>query len=220
MERWRNYQLVGEQNLKNEPEQNLCAKYICTYRDVINCIPKINEQIKDLRETYKNIKKEDSETITNEELENTVIKIKQKVKEKNMLQSATEELLDIIIHLERYLPYEKRFYSRKQAEEFSKQIFNKSSNTGTIFREKLNIQSVEELIHNKILQDELLFILKGLLSNKQYTCMYMYYYEKYTQEQIAEKLDMTHQNVSVHINNSIELIQRSEYLLSLLENLV
>ena len=84
----------------------------------------------------------------------------------------------------------------------------------------MSIQSVEELVHNKILQDELLYMFKSLLTDKQYTCMYLYYYEKLTQEQIADKLIMSRQNVSAHINNSIELIQRSEYLLSLLEYLV
>jgi RNA polymerase sigma factor (sigma-70 family) len=208
---------VSNQNLeKNKPEQILCAGYICTYKDVLNAIPKISEKIKELHMVYKDMNKEDN----SEELENIKLEIKHKIKEKNMLISASNELLDIIMHLERYLPYERRFYSRKQAEELSRQTFNKASNVGVMFKENMSIQSVEELVHNKILQDELLYMFKSLLTDKQYTCMYLYYYEKLTQEQIADKLVMSRQNVSAHINNSIELIQRSEYLLSLLEYLV
>lgn len=201
---------------KNKPEQRLCVEYICTYKIVLNAIPKISEKIKELHIIYKDMKKEDND----EELENIKLEIKHKIKEKNMLISASNELLDIIMHLERYLPYERRYYSRKQAEELSKQTFNKASNTGVMFKENISIQSVEELVHNKILQGELLYIFKSLLTEKQYVCMYLYYYEKFTQEQIADKLVMTRQNVSAHINNSVELIQRSEYLLSLLEYLV
>jgi predicted DNA-binding protein YlxM (UPF0122 family) len=216
---------VSEQFLvKNHDEQTLCAEYVCTYKTVINCIPKINEQIKELNEIYRIMKKDDNEdnisdSGKDEAIEEMKIKIKHKIKERNMLYGSAEELLDIIMHLERYLPYEKRYYCRKQAEELSKQTFNKASNVGVVFQENISIQSVEELVHNKILQGELLYIFKSLLTKKQYTCMYMYYYEKYTQEQIADKLVMTRQNVSAHINNSIELIQRSEYLLSLLEYL-
>lgn len=218
---------------KNKDEQRLCGEYICTYKMVLNSIPKINEQIKELNEIYKNAKKEikdDEDDIKNEEnnseknennleIENIKIKIKQKVKEKNMLHSTLDNLLYIIMHLERYLPYEQRYYSRKQAEELSKQTFNKASNSGIMFKENMNIQSVEELVHNKILQDELLCMFKSLLTNKQYTCMYMYYYEKYTQEQIADKLGMDQSTVSEHINNSIVLIQRSEQLFNLLKYL-
>lgn len=119
--------------------------------------------------------------------------------------------------LERYLPYEKRYYSRKNDEEQRKLTYDKKSDTGIVFEENINRKGIEDLIHNKILKNELLCMLKELLTDKQYTCVFMYYYEGYTQEQIADKLKMTQPNVLVHIKNSIKIIRESEYFLSLLK---
>ena len=127
------------------------------------------------------------------------------------------DLLYIIMWLERYLPYKDRYYSRKQTEEERKKTFNKASNAGVVLKENINKKDVEYLVHNKILQNEILVMLKELLTDKQYTCMYMYYYERFTQEQIADKLGMTHQNVSTHISNSVDIIRNSENLLNLLK---
>jgi len=210
---------VVDQNLnteRNKAEKDLYYEYVESYKKVIKyrieIINKINT-LKSYCKDYKNDKEfEDL-------IENIKIHIKEKINEKNYLLGAEENLLYIMIWLERYLLYEKRYYSRKNDEEQKRLTYNKKSDTGIVFDENLNRKAIDVLVHNKILKKELLYILKELLTDKQYICVFMYYYEGYTQEQIADKLRMTHQNISVHINNSIDIIRKSEYFISLLKYL-
>ena len=199
---------------KNKTEKDLYYEYVESYKKVIEYIPKVKKQIKDLRIEYKNINQED-----NNKLENTKIKINQKTNERNYLLSAEASLLYIMMWLERYLPYEKRYYSRKYDEEQRKLTYDKKSDTGIVFEENTNRKAIDELVHNKILKNELLCILKDLLTDKQYTCMFMYYYEGYTQEQIADKLRISQPEIVDKIKTSIDKIRNSEYFLNILENL-
>jgi predicted DNA-binding protein YlxM (UPF0122 family) len=208
---------VEDQSLnseKNKTEKDLYYEYVESYKKVIEYIPKVKKQIKDLRIEYKNINQED-----NNKLENTKIKINQKTNERNYLLSAEASLLYIMMWLERYLPYEKRYYSRKYDEEQRKLTYDKKSDTGIVFEENTNRKAIDELVHNKILKNELLCILKDLLTDKQYTCMFMYYYEGYTQEQIADKLRISQPEIVDKIKTSIDKIRNSEYFLNILENL-
>lgn len=202
---------------KNSAEQKLYYEYVDTYKQILKYIKKVNKEIVDLKFYYKSLDKKNKDN--KPEIENYKIKINNKTKERNILYSTESSLLDIVMYLERYLPYESRFYSRKYTDEQRKLTFNKASNVGFILKEKLNENDVESLVHNKLLQNEMLVILKELLTSRQYTCMYMYFYEGFTQEQIADKLGITHQNVSVHISNSIDIIRKSENLLNLIEYL-
>jgi predicted DNA-binding protein YlxM (UPF0122 family) len=209
---------VEEQSLnleRNKAEKDLYYEYVESYKKVIEYIPKVKKQIKDLNIEYKNINQED-----NDRLENIKIKINQKVKERNVLYSAESDLMYVIIWLERYLPYEERYYSRKYNEEQRKLTYNKASNVGIIFKEKISVKEIEKIVHNKLLQKELLYMLKDLLTDKQYTCVFMYFFEGYTQEHIADKLKIERPTVTQYIQNSIEKIRMSEYFLNILNNFI
>lgn len=211
---------------KNKAEKDLYYEYVESYKKVIEYILKVKKQIKDLNiiknnknnENYNNlIEKYFPNDFTEEDIK---IKINQKVNERNYLLSAESNLLYIMMWLERYLPYEKRYYSRKNAEEERKLTYNKKSDTGIIFEENINRKAIDELVHNKILKNELLCILKELLTDRQYACVFMYYYEGYTQTQIADKLRIEQQTVNDYIKISIEKIRISEYFINILKNII
>ena len=63
-------------------------------------------------------------------------------------------------------------------------------------------------------------MLKDLLTDKQYTCVFMYFFEGYTQEHIADKLKIERPTVTQYIQNSIEKIRMSEYFLNILNNFI
>jgi RNA polymerase sigma factor (sigma-70 family) len=208
---------VVDQNLnteRNKAEKDLYYEYVESYKKVIKyrieIINKINT-LKSYCKDYKNDKEfEDL-------IENIKIHIKEKINEKNYLLGAEENLLYIMIWLERYLLYEKRYYSRKYDEEQKRLTYNKKSDIGIVFDENLNGKAIDELVHNKILKNELLCILKDLLTDKQYSCVFMYYYEGFTQEQIADKLKIDFTTVSKYIQNSIDKIRNSECFLNILK---
>jgi len=151
------------------------------------------------------------------ELLNT--KDKEKISYRRMVYDTQKELLENIIYLERYLPYSKRYYTKKQNKEIQRLTFDKKSNVGFIPLEIYG-DNVEEIVKNKILKDEMLTIMKTLLSNKQYSCTYMYFWGNMTQQEIAEKLGINQSNVARNIENAINKIRESEYFLSFLENIL
>lgn len=209
--------MVDQDIRKNKDEIRLYYEYVDTYKNVLECIKKVKNKLITLKEYCRDYKND-------KEFENVIedikLHIKEKTNEKNYLLSSESDLLYIIMWLERYLPYKDRYYSRKQTEELRKQTFNKASDVGVVLKEKLNINDVESLVHNKLLQNEMLVMLKELLTDKQYTCMYMYYYERFTQEQIADKLKIGQPNVANYIDNSIDKIRNSEYFLEMLKYLI
>lgn len=215
------------QNLeRNKVEKDLYYEYVESYKKVIEYIIKYEKQIKDLNIIKKNKNHENYDELvktyfpngfTEEELKENITN---KKNNKNYLSGAKENLLYIMMWLERYLPYEDRYYSRKHNEEQKNLTYNKKSDTGIIFEENINRKTIDSLVHNKILKNELLYILKNLLTGRQYDCTYMYFYEKYTQDQIADKLGIDFTTVSKYIQNSIDKIRKSEYFLSILKEMI
>ena len=135
---------------------------------------------------------------------------KEKIKYRKIIYDIEKELLEILIKLESYLPYKERYYTHKELNKFLNLVYDKSSSVGfTPIEFKIN--NNEELIQNKILQNELLRMMKELLTKKQYSCMYMYFYQGMTQEEIANIMKMTQANVNIHLKNSIKIISNSEY---------
>jgi len=220
---------VADQSLKsekNKAEKDLYYEYVESYKKVIEYIPKVKKQIKDLNIIKNNTNNENYDKLVEIYFPNGFveedIKEKKNIKtnKRNYLLSAESSLLYIMMWLERYLPYEQRYYSRKYDEEQRKLTYNKKSDTGIVFDENLNRKAIDELVHNKILKNELLCILKDLLTDKQYTCIFMYYYENYTQGQIADKLKIEQQTVNDYIKTSIEKIRISDNFVNILKNII
>jgi len=152
-----------------------------------------------------------------EEYINTVDKDKQQ--HRRIVYDARDEMLETIILLERYLKPKKRYYTMLQELKLKRLTYNKKSDIGFTPINQY-IKDVDEIVENRVLAGEMLAMMKALLTNKQYTCTYMYFWGGMTQQEIADKLGINQQNVAKYIQNSINKFRTSEYFLSLLENIL
>lgn len=180
--------------LKNIDIRKLYNEYIISYQ-------KIHQYANKIRKGYVNTTDKD------------------KINERRTVYDVEKELLEVILWLEKYLPYEKREYTKKQAQETKRLTFDKKSNVGFTPLDNYT-DKIEKIVENKILKNELLYIIKTLLSDKQYSCVYLYFWEGMTQEEIAKKLGISKSEVNQKIQVSIDKIKNSEYFLSILENLL
>jgi RNA polymerase sigma factor (sigma-70 family) len=171
------------------------------YNEYLESYKKIHKLVNKIREEYKNTKDKD------------------KIKERKIVYDAEKEIIENIMMIEEYLPFEKRLFLHKKNNEITKLIFNKSANFGFVPVEKLKYKEIEGLVHNKVLQNELLNMLKELLTDKQYTCVYLHYFEKMTQQKIADKLYISKQTINEHIFDSIKKIRNDNYFSNLLKYL-
>jgi DNA-directed RNA polymerase specialized sigma subunit len=151
-----------------------------------------------------------------EEYINTVDKDKQQ--HRRIVYDARDEMLETIILLERYLKPKERYYTMLQELKLKRLTYDKKSDIGFTPINQY-IKEVDEIVENRILANEMLAMMKALLTDKQYACTYMYFWGGMTQQEIADKLGMTRQNVALHIDVSINKFRNSEYFSSLLENL-
>lgn len=174
--------------------------YTALYATYLDSYSKIHKYANKIRKEYTNTKD------------------KEKIAHRKIVYDAEKEILETIIAIESYLPYEKRAFTHNQENEIRRLTFNKASNVGFVPCDN-EIENVEDIIGNKLVRNELLYMMKDLLTKKQYTCMYMYYWERVTQEEIAKRIGVEHNNVSAYIKNSIEKIRNSEYFISFLKEI-
>lgn len=170
------------------------------YREYVKTYKKIHKYANFVRKTYKN---------TDD---------KEKLKERKIVYDAEKEMLEILIKLESYLPYKERYYTIKELNKLLKLTYNKLSSVGFVPID-YKLESIEEIIQNKILQNELLRMMKEILTKKQYSYMYMYFFNRMTQDEIAKKVNKTQQNIGEVLENAIVRIRNSEYLSSFLKNI-
>jgi len=152
---------------------------------------------------------------------NSLRKIKAKDKKtmdyKKIVYDVEREIIENLIMIERYLPQKDRFFTNKRDNEIRKMTLNKTSNVGFIYNDK-----VSKNIDKELTRKELIKLIKSLLTEKQFECFYMYYFEGKTQEEIGKELKMTKSTVNVHIKNSIltvkNIAKKSNYFIDLLTN--
>lgn len=133
----------------------------------------------------------------------------EKIKYRKMVYDAEREIIETIQMIEHYLPVNKRKFHLDIHNVLNKDVLY--ANNKTI--------NIEEIVSNKIIQNEMLYLMVKLLTNRQYTCIYLYFWEGWTQEQIAKKFKITHQAVAIDIKWGLEKIARSEQFQDLINEI-
>ncbi len=195
------YGQIIEDNLKHRESEywsNLYQEYLESYRLLRKVVNKIRKQ-------YTNTTDKD------------------KIKERKIVYDMEKEMVEKLIYIEEYLPIKDRYYTNKKIQELANLTFNKSSNTGLVPIDNKNNENnynTEKLVHDKLFKKSLLKLLASILTQKQYRCLYMYYYRNMIQEEIASKLGIDRSTVAHYIQDALDKIRVSEEMIGLIEYLL
>lgn len=122
------------------------------------------------------------------------------------------ELEEDIKTIEMYLDYDDRYYLHKECDDARSMILNKNSYEGEVPLENLYgscTADTTDIVCDVELQEEIVELLDEVLTERQKQVVYMYFWEDRTQEQIAKKLGIAQKNVSVNLQNSLEILRNN-----------
>lgn len=126
----------------------------------------------------------------------------------SMIRDLEEDMKD----MEMYLDFEDRFYLHKEYNNTKSMILNQNSYEGEIPLDSLFGEATPDttdIICDIELQEEIVELLKEVLTERQRQVIEMYYWGEMTQEQIARELDLDRTTVTHSIQNSLEKLRKS-----------
>ena len=124
--------------------------------------------------------------------------------------SMVNELEEDIKMIEMYLGYDDREYLHRECENIRNLIYNKKSYEGEIPMMDLysaSIPDATDIVCDVELQEEIVELLDEVLTERQRQVVEMYFWQGMTQEKIARGLEIAQKNVSVNLQNAIEILR-------------
>jgi len=141
----------------------------------------------------------------------------EKIKYRKMLYDTETEMIEKIIALEKYLPYNERKFTKKHEYKIGIQ------KNDFILLDKEIIESnkydPEKILNNEFLTRELKKLISKILTERQYKCIILYFWEGYNQDAIAQKLKISQQMVSDFLRKGLKKIRESEIFKEYLEDI-
>ena len=135
----------------------------------------------------------------------------------SMIRELEEDMKDI----EMYLDFDDRVLLHRDYDNTKSLIYNQNSYEGIVPLEGLYEECVPDttnIVCDVELQEEIVGLLEDVLTERQRQVIHLYFWEKKTQEKIANELGIDKSNVNRTIQNSLEIIRNSiddDYLKSL-----
>ena len=161
---------------------------------------------------YKKLKKH----VTNIRRKYKKTKDPEKIKYRKMLYDTETEMIEKIIALEKYLPYNERKFTRKNENKLTLQ------KDDFIFFDKKFIENnkynPEMIVNNEFFTRELKHLISKILTERQYKCIILYFWYGLNQDAIAQKLKITQQQVSKFLIKGLKKIRESDIFRDVLED--
>ena len=120
------------------------------------------------------------------------------------------DLEEDIKMIEMYLDYNDREYLHKECDRVRNLILNKNSYKGEIPMDDLysvSIPDSTDIVCDVELQEEIVDLLDEVLTERQKQVVQMYFWDGMTQEKIAKELCIAQKNVSINLQNAIEVLR-------------
>ena len=129
----------------------------------------------------------------------------------SLVNQMIKEVSDILEMLEGYLDLSDREILQREIKKRNKEkILNKRCIVGYVPEMDIVIEDPQDLISSYYLQDKVTGLVDLLLSEQNAIILKLYFFEFYNQEEISEKLGVSQQLVSKKLNESINILRKSE----------
>lgn len=130
----------------------------------------------------------------------------QNTKDITQLNSMCAELIECLKMIEMYLNFEDRYYLHKEYQDVKSMIYNQNSYEGEVPFENVFgewLPDTTEIICKVELQEEILELMNKVLTERQRQVVHFYFWEKKTQDEIANKLGIDRATVTHYIRISL-----------------
>lgn len=165
------------------------------YKEYLIALKKIRKYIKWMRKEIKELQSQG------------YILDKETIDWRKMILDSEKELIENIMSIERYLPYQYRKFQKQFNDRYVNRIQDNRVKKGYT-NEKLIKGNISEIIVDKYFQKQFKDLIHSELSEQEYKCIEMYFgKEKRTQQQIADELGITKQAVSKYIKKARQKIK-------------
>jgi RNA polymerase sigma factor (sigma-70 family) len=126
------------------------------------------------------------------------------------LNSMARDMIFSVQMMEEYIDYDDRHRLHSVDEQYRKQIANNRCIVGYVPEGGMDVENPADLACNVALQDALQDVIQILLSDRQQQVVKLYYFDGYTQEEIAKQLNTSQQNVAARLKDAINVLRNSE----------
>ena len=136
---------------------------------------------------------------------------KEQINHRNIIYETEEDIIFTLEKIERYLPKDKRFFTEKHNNIKKIELIYEYSN--------IDIKSINKIIENEDLRLKLYEILKGILTEEEFKIICLYYDLGFTQNMIAEELDINQKKVRFYLKDAYDKLINSEKIKLFLQNM-
>lgn len=182
--------------------EEVYAEYYLALKKIRKYKRWMQEQIKEIQEKGDNGRR--------------VVLDKEMMEYRTVVNDSEKEMIENIMNIEIYLPFEKRYFSNREYDRLYKLTMDKTSDYGYKPENKTKQEKEDDLFISNNMQIFFNNMLRNVLTDRQYQCIKMYYGENIQQDKIAEKLGIERSTVAVHIRDAIAKIKQSDVLVGLL----